>query len=404
MIRVAQQNTSFTWAVAGRNQAKLKEVVETAYKSLDKPVEDVPIIIADVGDVSSVDQMCSKARIVLNCVGPYRFYGEPVVKACIENQTHHLDISGEPQFLERIQLEYNQLAKDAGVYIIGSCGFDSIPCEMGLQYLKEKFPGDITYVEMYVQINHGPSGFRVNFGTWHSAIYGFAHWKELKPLRAKLFPEKLPRSKYSPPSRKTIFYSSDVDGWCLPLPSADKPVVVRSQQHLYKEERQRPYQLKAYLRVQSLFTALMTIFGALIFALFASFGFGRKLLEKYPKILSFGTFTKEGPSRKQIKESAFTTTLIGYGYEDKLDNPDQDHGGPPDRKLVVKVKGPEPGYVTTPICMVQAGMVILEERKKLPQNGGVYTPGVAFKDTTIIDRLTKNGMDFVSGNPIQMQK
>ncbi len=72
------------------------------------------VIVADVSDQSSLEAMASRARVVLNCVGPYRFYGEQVVKACLASGAHHLDISGEPQFLETMQLKYDEEAKNKG--------------------------------------------------------------------------------------------------------------------------------------------------------------------------------------------------------------------------------------------------------------------------------------------------
>ena len=67
------------------------------HKTLGKNVDGVGVIKADVEDPSSLSEMASKARVVLNCVGPYRFYGEAVVKACVDNGASHVDISGEPQ-------------------------------------------------------------------------------------------------------------------------------------------------------------------------------------------------------------------------------------------------------------------------------------------------------------------
>lgn len=55
------------------------------------------MIIADVNDEKSLNEMAARAKVVVNCVGPYRFYGEPVVKACVNNGAHHVDVSGEPQ-------------------------------------------------------------------------------------------------------------------------------------------------------------------------------------------------------------------------------------------------------------------------------------------------------------------
>lgn len=63
-------------------------------------LEDVPIILADVKDEESLTKMTKQAKIIVNCCGPYRFYGEPVVKACITTHTHHVDVSGEPQVIQ----------------------------------------------------------------------------------------------------------------------------------------------------------------------------------------------------------------------------------------------------------------------------------------------------------------
>ena len=77
----------------------------------DNIPSSVPLILCDSSDSSSLLQMAQQARIVLNCVGPYRFYGEAVVEACVEAGAHHLDISGEPQYLEKMQLKYHQVSQ-----------------------------------------------------------------------------------------------------------------------------------------------------------------------------------------------------------------------------------------------------------------------------------------------------
>jgi len=67
--------------------------------------------------------MARQAEVVLNCVGPYLLWGgEEVVRACVAEGTHHLDLSGEPQFLEVMQLKYNKEAEETGAYVIGACG------------------------------------------------------------------------------------------------------------------------------------------------------------------------------------------------------------------------------------------------------------------------------------------
>jgi len=98
-------------------------------------------VAADVSDVDSLRRMAQQCDVVINCVGPYRFYGENVVKACIAEGTHHVDVSGEPQFLEKMQLLYHKEAEAKGVYIVGACGFDSIPADMGTVFLQNNFKG-----------------------------------------------------------------------------------------------------------------------------------------------------------------------------------------------------------------------------------------------------------------------
>lgn len=89
-----------------------------------------------------------QTRVVLNCVGPYRFYGEQVVSACVDTATHHIDVAGEPQYLEKMQLKYNDSAAEKGIFIIGACGFDSIPCDVGQMLLTKKMRGDVNSIEV----------------------------------------------------------------------------------------------------------------------------------------------------------------------------------------------------------------------------------------------------------------
>lgn len=86
-----------TWGVAGRNKERLEKVVAEFEKSNKIEPTNAPIIIADVQDEDSLNAMAAQARVVLNCCGPFRFFGEPVVKACVANGANHVDVSGEPQ-------------------------------------------------------------------------------------------------------------------------------------------------------------------------------------------------------------------------------------------------------------------------------------------------------------------
>uniref|UniRef100_A0A2H1WM84 SFRICE_017814 n=1 Tax=Spodoptera frugiperda TaxID=7108 RepID=A0A2H1WM84_SPOFR len=108
---------------------------------LGEDLSAIKLIVADVGDEKSLREMCAQTNVLINCCGPYRLYGEPVVKAAIESKTNYVDITGEPQFMDLMQIRYDDKAREAGVFVISACGFDSIPADMGVTFLKQNFKG-----------------------------------------------------------------------------------------------------------------------------------------------------------------------------------------------------------------------------------------------------------------------
>ena len=113
------------WAIAGRSKERL-----TKLAAADE-LEPDGILVGDVDDAASMAKVCEAARLVLNCTGPYRFYGEQVVRACIAAQTDYIDLCGEPEFIDRCMLELSDAAADAGVLVMHACAFDSIPADIG---------------------------------------------------------------------------------------------------------------------------------------------------------------------------------------------------------------------------------------------------------------------------------
>uniref|UniRef100_A0AAR2ITZ6 Saccharopine dehydrogenase-like oxidoreductase n=1 Tax=Pygocentrus nattereri TaxID=42514 RepID=A0AAR2ITZ6_PYGNA len=380
------------WAAAGRSRARLETALTQAAEALGKPElkTEVDIIVADVDDPESLAEMCKQAVIVLNCVGPYRFYGEPVVKACVENGAHCIDISGEPQFLESMQLNYDSQAAEKGVYVVGSCGFDSIPADMGVLYTRDQFKGTLTAVESFLTASMGPEGGCIHDGTWQSAVYGLADSDKLRSLRKKFSHKPLPVVGTRIKRRCALFYSDEIQQYAVPFMGADPSVVKRTQRFLSEEHQESPVQYGAYAGVGGVSSVMKLLFAGLMFFLLVKFSFGRKLLIKFPEFFSFGFFSKEGPTRKQMEGSSFRFAFYGEGYTEGQD-PSQ---GKPNAKIRTLVQGPEAGYVATPIAMVQAAITILNEPDSLPEKGGVYTPGAAFAKTTLIDRLNKHGIQF----------
>ncbi|TRY73723.1 hypothetical protein TCAL_05842 [Tigriopus californicus] len=393
---LAQDGAKLTWAISGRSESKLKTVLEAASKTTGLDLHSIPVVVCDVKEASSLAQMAAQARLVLNCVGPYRFYGEQVVKACVEAATHHLDISGEPQFMEKMQLHYHEPAQAQGVYVISSCGFDSIPSDLGQMFLTSKMEGDVNDIETYLSVTTPPnvSGPVINFGTWQSAIYGLAMAHELKPLRQSLYPERLPALQPKLKARPALHFNDVVQGWCLPFLGSDRSVMIRTQRARFHRDKKRPAQVGCYVRMSSLFYAVCAIFVGAIFSVLAKSSWGRYLLETYPRFWSAGAVSKEGPSQAMTEETNFEMKLVGRGWRESQSDPTANPSGTPTRQVTVTVKGKNVGYGSTCQCLVQSALVLLSEADRMPGQGGVYPPGYAFARTSLVDRLTQNHVTF----------
>lgn len=97
-------NPNIKWAIAGRSKEKLNNLIDTSKTTHPE------ILIADVNNQSSLQQAIASTKVLINCVGPFRYSGEKVVKLCIENATNYVDINGETEFVERIHVGYHELA------------------------------------------------------------------------------------------------------------------------------------------------------------------------------------------------------------------------------------------------------------------------------------------------------
>uniref|UniRef100_A0A1B6MG41 Saccharopine dehydrogenase NADP binding domain-containing protein n=1 Tax=Graphocephala atropunctata TaxID=36148 RepID=A0A1B6MG41_9HEMI len=384
-----------SWGVAGRSVTKLKEVLTEVSEKSGENLEDVSVIAADVKDYKSLCEMAVRAKVVVNCVGPYRFYGEPVVKACIESGTHHVDVSGEPQYMERMQLEYNKAAEEKGVYIVSACGFDSIPADLGLVHFIDQFKGEVNSVETYFETDHtGKIDSAVlHYGTWESAVYGLLHAGELRSLREKLFPTRLPNMLPKLTPRPLLHKSEVVNKWCLPFPGSDKPVMYRSQRLRHEQDKVRPVQVQAYMGFASLLHVFIVALIGGIFSLMTKTAFTRQLLLDHPKFFSAGYASREGPSENTRTGTLFSVTFFGQGWTEAVGEGEQ-HPDPPNKTMVTKVSGRDPGYGFTTTALLLSAVTILKESDKMPGKGGVLPPGAAFGKTSMIKELENHGLKF----------
>ena len=145
---------SLKWALAGRNKDKLAGIKE------DLNLEsDLTILEVDSNDQESLDAMTSAAKCILTTVGPYQLYGSNLVESCAKNGTDYVDLTGEPGWMYEMINEHKETAKKSGARIVFSCGFDSIPFDLGVyfvqQAVRDKFGKPAQHVRGRVKAMNG---------------------------------------------------------------------------------------------------------------------------------------------------------------------------------------------------------------------------------------------------------
>lgn len=130
---LASHHPGVHFAMAGRSEDKLKSVRD----EIGAPA-DTPLIVADSDDHQSLLSMSGRAEAVISTVGPYQLYGEPLLRACALNGTDYADLCGEPAWMKDMIEKYDAQAKETGARLLLSCGFDSVPFDLGVLFLQDE--------------------------------------------------------------------------------------------------------------------------------------------------------------------------------------------------------------------------------------------------------------------------
>ena len=139
------------WAIAGRDNQKLNDLKDSLNLNCD-------IYVASGHDKESIDNVVTKARVVLSTAGPFARYSNLIVKSCVENKTHYTDITGENHWVKDLIDEHHEKASEEGTRIIPSCGYDSIPSDMGVFYSVQQMGKPVKKVTVYHSGQGGVSG------------------------------------------------------------------------------------------------------------------------------------------------------------------------------------------------------------------------------------------------------
>jgi short subunit dehydrogenase-like uncharacterized protein len=350
------------WALAGRSREKLAAVRERL-AAIDPACAQLELLHADVGDAGSLREVAERTHVVATTVGPYLELGEPLVAACAQAGTDYADLTGEPEFADRMYVRHHAAAVATGARLVHSCGFDAIPNDLGVLFTVQQLPEGVPLkVRGFVRAGGRPSA-----GTFHSAVSIMSRMRQAAVAYVE-------RRRMEPrPSRRVatvkdpVVYERSIGAWALPLPTIDPQIVKRSAAAL---ERYGPdFSYGHYVAVKQLPAALGTLGGA--GAMFA--------LAQLPPTRSWllGRMQSgEGPSPERRERSWFKNRFIGEG------------GG---RRVVTEVAGGDPGYDETAKMLAESALCLATD--DLPPTSGQVTTAVAMGDA-LIERLRRRGITF----------
>ncbi|GIJ34666.1 saccharopine dehydrogenase family protein [Micromonospora sediminimaris] len=351
------------WAIAGRNPDKLA-AVRDQLTTIDPALAGLPLLTADVTDPASLRAVAADARVVASTVGPYVHHGEPLVAACATAGTDYLDITGEPEFVDRMYLRHHAEAVRTGARLVHACGFDSVPHDLGVWFTVKQLPADTAVtVDGYVR-----AGGRFSAGTYHSVLTAFSRTGEAsRAARERRAAEPRPTDRRVRAVPGRLARSRDLPVWAVPLPTIDPQVVLRSA--VARPEYGPDFRYRHFAAVRRLPTVLA-----------AGAGLGAVVgLVKLPptrRWLLGRLASGQGPSAEQRAKSWFTLRFVGVG------------GG---RRVVTEVTGGDPGYDETAKMLAESALCLACD--DLPTTSGQLTPVTAMGDA-LLHRLTAAGITF----------
>lgn len=335
------------WALAGRNEPKLAKVRERL-AGIDSSCKDLSLVVADTADPASLEALAGRTRVLATTVGPYQQYGDPVVAACARTGTDYLDITGEPEFVDRSYLAHHETAVASGARLVHACGFDSIPHDLGARYTVLQLPEDVPItMRGVVRTNAAFSG-----GTFHSAIGAFARGRQMQQAaKARRAAEPRPEGRRSRGVAARPQRDSRLGVWLVPLPTIDPFVVARSGAAL---ERYGPdFRYSHFAGVQRLPYAVGGAVGALALL-------GAAQVPPLRRALLSRIEPGQGPSPQRREKSRFSVDFIGEG------------GG---RTVHTRVSGGDPGYTETAKMLAESALCLALDDN--PPTAGQVTTAAA---------------------------
>ena len=364
-------NTGVKWAIAGRDQEKLQKV------ALDNSV-DVEILIADSDDDAALDILTSRATVILSTTGPFHRYGSKLVASCVKNSTNYVDITGENFWVKGLIAKHHEEASEKGIRIIPSCGYDSIPSDLGVFYSAKALNKPIKRIESFHSWEGGASG-----GTLETMFsMGDLDLGDdlLDPYLLNPKDSYTQEQKEQSSDRVGIAKKNEINAWSGPfiMATANTRVVRRTEAllSLRQESYGSNFTYQEHALHKTWFSAFKSIIITGISVLVLMSPLKRAVKPFLPK-------PGEGPS-EAVQENGWFDCKYIVETEDG-------------EKSVfnMNAKG-DPGYKVTAKLISECALCLIEDANDLPggsEYGGVLTSASGLGHP-LISRLTKVGVNF----------
>ncbi|MEN9452811.1 MAG: hypothetical protein RLZZ369_1870, partial [Pseudomonadota bacterium] len=330
----------------------------------------LPLLVADAADENALRAVCQQTRVVISTVGPYALYGSPLVKVCAETGTDYCDLTGEVPWMAQMIAAHEGTAKRTGARIVHTCGFDSVPSDLGVQYLQEqaqaKFGAPCENVRMRIaRIKGGLSG-----GTVASMLNMMREMEKdpsLKRVLTNPFVLTPQGRGIRQPNVDFMAYDHAARSWLAPFVMASiNTRVVHRTNHLMGAPYGKDFKYDEAMMTGPGLSGRLRAFGMAAglggFMVASAFKTTRHLLERYvvPK-------PGEGPSPQSQERGLYDLRFMGETSQGQ--------------KITAKVTGDrDPGYGSTAKMLGEAGACLAFDLPKSETGGGFWTPAALMGD------------------------
>ncbi len=379
MLQKYGANGTVKWAMGGRNTEKLEGIQK------ELGAEEIPVVIADSKKMDTLERMVQRTKVICTTVGPYAKYGSPLVEACVKFQTDYCDLTGEVQWMRKMIDQHHEAAQANGTRIVHTCGFDSIPSDMGVYFLQKKAK-EITgkycqQIKLRVKAMKG----EMSGGTYASLSNVLAEAGKDKSIYKVLLNPYGLNPKGSQEGKdgedlKSILFDEDVKSWIAPFIMATiNTRVVRRSHALQNFPYGKDFQYEEAMMTGAGFSGrakgTMLLMGTGIMMSAKPDSFLRNTMNRFlPK-------PGEGPSKEKRESGFYKMLLIGKLADGTL--------------IQGSVTGDrDPGYGSTSKMLAESAVCLALDKHKTPKAAGMLTPSVAFGDL-LLSRLEANaGLKF----------